>query len=165
MYDKDNPPKFPMHDMHLVKSLKNCVAAVAVSLASGALVYMFHSLPRKIAYRNFYADYDPQASFKRMSEGGYLQSALVETSFKGKKNYKENLCRLRIPISRSIHHQSNVFNDTCTTSSEEVEELSTNISDLLNAISAELRGNINPRSNEFLETELGRYKTFIKYKI
>uniref|UniRef100_A0A1A9W1Q0 Uncharacterized protein n=1 Tax=Glossina brevipalpis TaxID=37001 RepID=A0A1A9W1Q0_9MUSC len=85
MYNRDNPPKFPIHDTHLKKSLKHCVIALAVSLTSGAMLYMLHNIPRKMAYRNFYADYDPQSSFKRMAEGGYLQSVVVDTSFTGKK--------------------------------------------------------------------------------
>uniref|UniRef100_A0A1A9ZTH6 Uncharacterized protein n=1 Tax=Glossina pallidipes TaxID=7398 RepID=A0A1A9ZTH6_GLOPL len=73
MHDKWNSRKFPMRDTHSMKLLKTCFAAIMVALSASASLYLFRSLPHKAAYRDFYADYDPQASLKRMLEGVYIQ--------------------------------------------------------------------------------------------
>ncbi|KAL9901589.1 uncharacterized protein ACN2A1_003345 [Glossina fuscipes fuscipes] len=98
------------------------------------------------------------------------QSSGIENQTIAEATKSSNQLKGEETIAPSIscpHHSEINFADDAIShsssqiSSEEVEELSTNISDLLNAISAELRGDINPGSNEFLETELGRYKAFL----
>uniref|UniRef100_A0A1B0B8C3 Uncharacterized protein n=1 Tax=Glossina palpalis gambiensis TaxID=67801 RepID=A0A1B0B8C3_9MUSC len=86
MHDKWNSPKFPMRDTHSMKSLKTCFVAIMVALSASASLYLFRSLPHKAAYRDFYADYDPPASFKRMLEGVYIQSSSLHNKFNEKNN-------------------------------------------------------------------------------
>lgn len=102
---------------------------------------------------------------KLCSQSSAIENHTVPETSKSSPQLKvgENIASsIRCPHRSEINFTDDAISHSSSQiGSEEVEELSTNISDLLNAISAELRGDINPGSNEFLETELGRYKTFL----
>uniref|UniRef100_A0A1B0FJR1 DUF4485 domain-containing protein n=1 Tax=Glossina morsitans morsitans TaxID=37546 RepID=A0A1B0FJR1_GLOMM len=109
---------------------------------------------------------DTLTSFMKIcSQSSAIENHTVPETSKSSPQLKggENIASsIRCPHRSEINFTDDAISHSSSQiSSEEVEELSTNISDLLNAISAELRGDINPGSNEFLETELGRYKTFL----
>uniref|UniRef100_A0A1A9VZ40 Uncharacterized protein n=1 Tax=Glossina brevipalpis TaxID=37001 RepID=A0A1A9VZ40_9MUSC len=75
MQDKCNPSKFTMRDKYSMKSVKNYfVAAIIVALSATASLYLFRSLPHRDAYKDFYANYDPRPSFKRVLDSVYIQS-------------------------------------------------------------------------------------------
>ncbi|KAI8121697.1 hypothetical protein FF38_06506 [Lucilia cuprina] len=82
-------PQFPMHDYHLHKSLRTCVTAVGLSMASGLAYYFLHHLPLKAKYKNFYSNYDPMASFNRMMAGGYLSSCPAPSKGSNEKDKKK----------------------------------------------------------------------------
>ncbi|XP_005188954.1 cytochrome c oxidase subunit 6C [Musca domestica] len=67
-------PKFPMHNVHFYKSMKNVAIAVVLALSASTAFNVLHNMPRKHKYANFYTNYDPMVSFYRMMEGGYLDS-------------------------------------------------------------------------------------------
>ncbi|EDW02858.1 uncharacterized protein LOC6562583 [Drosophila grimshawi] len=66
--------KFPMRDIHLNKSLRILKTACILSLVAPFCLYMLSNAPRKLKYKNFYANYDPMDAFDRMQSGGYLAS-------------------------------------------------------------------------------------------
>ncbi|XP_018798608.1 PREDICTED: cytochrome c oxidase subunit 6C [Bactrocera latifrons] len=68
------PPKLPpqLFFNHRQMALRNVGLAVASALFAAMAFNILHNKPRKKKYRDFYSNYDPQKSFMRMAEGGYL---------------------------------------------------------------------------------------------
>ena len=59
---------------YLSKSIqKNMILAFAFATVNSALWYFGVMQPRKEAYRNFYATYDPDKDFERMKAAGVFQ--------------------------------------------------------------------------------------------
>ncbi|XP_068151595.1 uncharacterized protein COX6CL [Drosophila tropicalis] len=81
--------KFPMHDIHLKKSLGNLKVACALALMAPLCFYAIHNLPRKMKYKNFYSNYDPMDAFDRMMNGGYLSSCPPGSGGKKKDDKKK----------------------------------------------------------------------------
>ncbi|XP_004536453.1 uncharacterized protein LOC101456971 [Ceratitis capitata] len=70
------PPKLPpqlMHN-HRQMALRNVAVAVGSALFAAMAFHLLHNKPKKKKYRDFYSNYDPEKSFMRMAEGGYLHS-------------------------------------------------------------------------------------------
>ena len=63
-----------MRGMHVQQSKKNLVIATGVATVTTVAWYMGVNKPRKEAYANFYANYDPEKDFQRMKALGVFQS-------------------------------------------------------------------------------------------
>ncbi|XP_023166251.1 uncharacterized protein LOC111596317 [Drosophila hydei] len=81
--------KFPMHNTHFKKMIKNLRTACCLSLLAPLMFYIFHNTPRKVKYRNFYTNYDPLDAFDRMKSGGYLSSCPAKEDNKEKEKEKD----------------------------------------------------------------------------
>ncbi|XP_017151351.1 uncharacterized protein LOC108161574 [Drosophila miranda] len=81
--------KFPMHDTHLNKSLRNLKVACVLALVAPICLYVLHNEPRKAKYKTFYSHYDPMDAFERMMSGGYLSSCPPGSGGKKDKDSKD----------------------------------------------------------------------------
>ena len=66
-----------MRGMHVQQIKKNLVIATGVATVTTVAWYMGVNKPRKEAYANFYANYDPEKDFQRMK----VRSHLTKLSF------------------------------------------------------------------------------------
>ena len=69
---------------HLAKKIKlHLFLAMGGGVASTALYHFLVTKPRKDAYRNFYATYDPEKDFERMRRAGLFKCCPLETAGEG----------------------------------------------------------------------------------
>ena len=69
---------------HLAKKLKlHLFLAIAGGIASTGVYHMLVTKPRKDAYRNFFATYDPDKDFERMKRAGLFKCCPLDKEGEG----------------------------------------------------------------------------------